>query len=206
MFSAAIDGATTRPVYGSSVAAYGFHADNPELLTDDIPPRGARRHYYSAQTAELEEALAELLAGANTDGYVFRPCIVAGPDALTPVRSIPNLQLSERLPSVVMRALELMRALKPVIPDPGVPFQLLHHDDVARALDWYSFPVPDLALGAASELVGRRRSSRRGPVDREPASAGADGHDPGPRGTGMASATPPTRRSGRWWTRPGLSG
>lgn len=142
MFSAAIDGAATRPVYGSSVAAYGFHADNPELLTDDIPPRGARRHYYSAQTAELEEALAELLAGANTDGYVFRPCIVAGPDALAPVRSIPNLPLSERLPSVVMRALELMRALKPVIPDPGVPFQLLHHDDVARALDWYSFPVP----------------------------------------------------------------
>jgi nucleoside-diphosphate-sugar epimerase len=84
-----------------------------------------------------------------------------------------------------MRALELMPALKPVIPDPGVPFQLVHHDDVAaalraavlgrgqpgiynlaaegtltmadlaRALDWYSIPVPDLALGAAAELVAR---------------------------------------------------
>jgi UDP-glucose 4-epimerase len=85
----------------------------------------------------------------------------------------------------VLRALEFMPALKPVIPDPGVPFQLVHHDDVAsamqaavlgrgepgvynlagdgtitmsdlaRALGWYSVPVPDLALGAAAELVAR---------------------------------------------------
>jgi UDP-glucose 4-epimerase len=185
VFGATIDRGTTRLVYASSVAAYGFHADNPERLTEDLPPRGTRRHYYSAQKAELEEALQELLAGGETDAYVFRPCIVAGPDALALVQSIPYLQLSERLPAAVMRALELMPALKPVIPDPGVPFQLVHHDDVAdalcaavvgrgepgiynlagegtltmadlaRALDWYSIPVPDLALGAAAELVAR---------------------------------------------------
>jgi UDP-glucose 4-epimerase len=185
VFSAAIDGGAARLVYASSVAAYGFHADNPVLLTEDLPPRGTSRHYYSAQKAELEEMLDELLVGADTDSYVFRPCIVAGPDALTLVESIPYLQLSERLPSAVMRVLELMPALKPLIPDPGVPFQLVHHDDVAaalsaavlgrgqpgiynlaaegtltmadlaRALDWYSVPVPDLALGAASELVAR---------------------------------------------------
>jgi UDP-glucose 4-epimerase len=185
VFGAAIDRGTARLVYASSVAAYGFHADNPDLLTEDLPARGTRRHYYSAQKAELEEALAELLAEGRTDAYVFRPCIVAGPDALALVQSIPYLQLSEHLPGPVMRALELMPALKPVIPDPGVPFQLVHHDDVAdalcaavlgrgepgvynlagegtltmadlaRALDWYSIPVPDLALGAASELVAR---------------------------------------------------
>jgi UDP-glucose 4-epimerase len=185
VFSAAINGRAARLVYASSVAAYGFHADNPELLTEDLPPRATRRHYYSAQKAELEEALQELLAGADTDAYVFRPCIVAGPDALALVQSIPYLQLSERLPAAVMRALELMPALKPVIPDPGVRFQLVHHDDVAsalraavlgrgqpgiynlagegtlttadvaRALDWYSIAVPDLALGAAAELVAR---------------------------------------------------
>jgi UDP-glucose 4-epimerase len=185
VFSAAIAGGAARLVYASSVAAYGFHADNPMLLTEDLPPRATSRHYYSAQKAELEEMLHELLAGADTDAYVFRPCIVAGPDALTLVESIPYLQLSERLPSAVMRALELMPALKPLIPDPGVPFQLVHHDDVAaalgaavlgrgqpgiynlaadgtltmadlaRALDWYSVPVPDLALGAAAELVAR---------------------------------------------------
>jgi nucleoside-diphosphate-sugar epimerase len=72
-----------------------------------------------------------------------------------------------------------------VIPDPGVPFQLVHHDDVAsalkaavlgrgkpgvynlagegeitmsdlaQALGWYSIPVPDLAVDATAEVVSR---------------------------------------------------
>ena len=49
-------------MYASSVAAYGYHGDNPELLTEDVPTRGTDRHYYSAQKAELEAALLELLA------------------------------------------------------------------------------------------------------------------------------------------------
>ena len=36
--------------------------------------------------------------------------------------------------TVLIAAPELMPALKPVLPDPGVPFQLVHHDDVATAL------------------------------------------------------------------------
>ena len=185
VFQAAIDAGAQRLVYASSVAAYGFHADNPPLLTEDLDARGTQRHYYSAQKAELEGALWELLEGCSTEAYVFRPCIVAGPDALALVESIPYVQLSERMPSAVLRALEFMPALKPVIPDPGVPFQLVHHDDVATAmraavlgrgepgvynlagqgtltmsdladaLGWYSVPVPDLALGAAAELVAR---------------------------------------------------
>jgi UDP-glucose 4-epimerase len=185
VFRAAIAAGAKRLVYASSVAAYGFHGDNPELLTEEIETRGSQRHYYSAQKAELEAALWELLEGADTDAYVFRPCIVAGPDALTLLESIPYIQLSDRMPAAILRALEFMPALKPVIPDPGVPFQLVHHDDVATAmraavlgrgepgvynlaapgsitmsnladaLGWYSVPVPDLAVGAAAELVAR---------------------------------------------------
>jgi UDP-glucose 4-epimerase len=185
VFRAARAAGVQRLVYASSVAAYGFHADNPELLTEDVPARGTDRHYYSAQKAELEGALWELLGDAPTQAYVFRPCIVAGPDALALVQSIPYVQLSDRMPGAVLRALEFMPALKPVIPDPGVPFQLVHHDDVASAmraavlgrgepgvynlaadgkltmsdlaaaLGWYSVPVPELALGAAAELVAR---------------------------------------------------
>jgi UDP-glucose 4-epimerase len=185
VFKAAIAAGAKRLVYASSVAAYGFHKDNPDLLTEDIPARGSPRHYYSAQKAELEAALWELLDGTGTDAYVFRPCIVAGPDALAMLESIPYMQMSERMPAAMLRALEFMPALKPVIPDPGVPFQLVHHDDVATAmraavlgrgepgvynlagegtitmsdladaLGWYSIPVPDLALGAAAELVAR---------------------------------------------------
>ena len=116
---------------------------------------------------------------------MVRPCIVAGPDALTLVESIPYVQLSDRMPAPILRALEYMPVLRPVIPDPGVPFQLVHHDDVATALEaavlglgepgvynlagdgtltladladalgWYSIPVPELAVGAAAELVAR---------------------------------------------------
>jgi UDP-glucose 4-epimerase len=113
-----------RLVYTSSVAAYGFHADNPQPLTEDVPPRGTEGFYYSAQKAELEEALEEELAGTGVDAYVLRPCIVAGPEALLLMRQLPKA----RVPGL------LKRAVPPVLPDPGIPFQLVHHDDVATAL------------------------------------------------------------------------
>ena len=113
-----------RLVYTSSVAAYGFHADNPQPLTEDVPPRGTEGFYYSAQKAELEEALEEELAGSRTEAYVLRPCIVAGPEALMLMRQLPKA----RVPG------PLKRAVPPVLPDPGIPFQLVHHDDVANAL------------------------------------------------------------------------
>ena len=47
-----------RLVYTSSVAAYGFHADNPQPLTEDVRRAAATRFYYSAQKAELERVLA----------------------------------------------------------------------------------------------------------------------------------------------------
>jgi UDP-glucose 4-epimerase len=94
----------------------------------------------------------------------------------------------------VLSLLEGVPILKPVLPDPGVPFQLVHHDDVASAmraavlgrgkpgvynlagpgqltvkllaeeLGWYSIPVPELAVDAVAE-------HRRAP--RLPAGAGA---------------------------------
>jgi UDP-glucose 4-epimerase len=101
---------TERLVYTSSVAAYGFHDDNPQPLTEDVEPRGSERFYYSAQKAELERVLGEEFPGA----YILRPCIVAGPDAPMLLRQLPPKPL--------------------LLPDPGTRFQLVHHDDVATAL------------------------------------------------------------------------
>ncbi|MBV9310079.1 MAG: NAD-dependent epimerase/dehydratase family protein, partial [Solirubrobacterales bacterium] len=134
VFEAAVAAGAKRLIYASSVAAYGFHADNPSPLTEEVAPRGTDRHYYSAQKAQLEGALEQVLAGSATDAYVFRPCIVAGPDALLLLQNIPYVQMSERMPGPMRRVLELMPALRPVLPDPGVPFQLVHHDDVATAM------------------------------------------------------------------------
>ena len=96
VFEAAVDARARRLVYTSSVAAYGFHDDNPDVLTEDIPPRGTRDFYYSAQKAELEALLDEVAGGSATDAYVFRPCIVAGRDAPTLSRASPVRRSSAR--------------------------------------------------------------------------------------------------------------
>jgi UDP-glucose 4-epimerase len=185
VFEAAVSAGVKRLVYASSVAAYGFHRDNPQPLTEETPARGSSGHYYSAQKAQVEQLLNETLQGSATAAYVFRPCIVAGRDAPLLIDSLPYTQLSERLPGSVLRLLDGVPILKPVLPDPGVAFQLVHHDDVAAAmraavlgrgtpgaynlagagqltvaelaheLGWYSIPVPELAVDAVSEMVGR---------------------------------------------------
>jgi nucleoside-diphosphate-sugar epimerase len=184
VFQAAVDAGVKRLVYTSSVAAYGFHEDNPVPLTEDVPTRGTEAHPYSAQKAELEDTLTEVVGG-RVDTYIFRPCIVAGPQARMLIDAIPYVKIGERLPGVVRALFDQVPILKPVIPDPGVPFQLVHHDDVASALKaavlgkgepgvynlaadgeitmsdladalrWYSVPVPDLAVDATAEIVSR---------------------------------------------------
>jgi len=185
VFEQTVAAGVARLVYASSVAAYGFHRDNPQPLTEEVPARGTAAHYYSAQKAEVEELLAATLAGADTAGYVFRPCIVAGPQAPLLIDSLPYTQISERLPGPVLSLLDGVPILKPVMPDPGVPFQLVHHDDVASAmraaalgrgapgvynlaaagqltvkqlaeeLGWYSIPVPELAVDVVAQMIGR---------------------------------------------------
>ena len=49
------------------------------------------------------------------------------------LQEIPYFRLGEAMPDAVARLLGSMPVLKPVIPDPGARFQLVHEDDVARA-------------------------------------------------------------------------
>jgi nucleoside-diphosphate-sugar epimerase len=175
VFEATVAAGAKRLVYASSVAAYGFPEDADDLLTEDMPARGHDRFPYSAHKAEVEAVLSEALAGGDTDAYVFRPCIVAGPQAPMLVNAVPHLRLRRRLPGIVRPLLAL--------PDPGVSFQLVHHDDVAlalragvlgrgspgaynlagpgeltmrdlaAALGLRSVPVPHLAVEAAAQVV-----------------------------------------------------
>ena len=185
VFAATVAAGVPRLVYTSSVAAYGFHPDNPPLLSEEVRPRGTGAHAYSAEKAEVEKLLWDVTRGSATAVYVFRPCIVAGPDALMMISSIPYVQLGERMPGAVWRLLDAAPMLKPVIPDNGVSFQLVHHDDVASALraavlgrgrpgvynlagpgtltmrtlaedlGWYAIPVPELAVDVVAEMVSR---------------------------------------------------
>ena len=185
VFEAAVDAGVARLIYTSSVAAYGFAADLPALLTEDVETAGASRHAYSAQKAEVESELAAVLAGSPTAAYVFRPCVVAGPRAPLLVESVPLSGLGRHFPGPLDSALRRLPALRPILPDPGVAFQLVHHDDVADALltavlgegppgtynlaadgavtitdlahelGWHALPAPRLAVEATAELVAR---------------------------------------------------
>jgi UDP-glucose 4-epimerase len=133
-FEAAIEAGVKRIVYASSVAAYGFHPENPLPLTEEVPARGSESFYYSAQKAELESTLRRLLAGSGVEAYVFRPCIVAGPRAPMLIeRMLDTARLGDPVPWL-RRGLRRLPLPAPVLPDPGVPIQLVHHDDVARAM------------------------------------------------------------------------
>lgn len=121
---------TRRLVYTSSVAAYGYRTDNPVPLNEDVPTRGSAEHYYSAQKAESEQLLAEITAASPLEVFVLRPCIVAGPNATALADAMPWNQL----PAPVRAVVKAVGILKPVVPDPGFPLQLVHHDDVASAV------------------------------------------------------------------------
>src|ERR1700710_2030679 len=97
-----------RLVYTSSVAAYGYHADNPVPLTEDTPVRGSAEHYYSEQKAACEAVLAETTDGSSLEVFVLRPCIVAGPKATALADAMPWRQL----PSVLRSASTAVSALK----------------------------------------------------------------------------------------------
>jgi UDP-glucose 4-epimerase len=133
-FETAIKAGVSRLVYASSVAAYGFHPENPQPLTEEVPAWGSDSFYYSAQKAELEDLLDELLPGSGVEAYVFRPSIVAGPRATMLVeQTVEAVRAGDPLP-LIRRGIERVPLVRPVLPDPGVPFQLVHHDDVARAM------------------------------------------------------------------------
>ena len=134
VFEAAVEAGVRRLVYASSVAAYGFHPENPQPLTEAVPARGSESFYYSAQKAELESTLEGLLAGSGVEAYVFRPCIVAGPRATMLIeKAVEGARLGDPLPAL-RRRLKRLPLPRPVLPDGGASIQLVHHDDVARAL------------------------------------------------------------------------
>lgn len=104
-------------IFTSSVVAYGLHPDNPIPLTEDSPLRPNAGLYYSRAKAAIEGYLDGL--AAEHPGLIvtrLRPCTVVGP------RAAPS-QMAMLVGPIALVAQGF---------DP--PYQLLHEDDLARAI------------------------------------------------------------------------
>src|SRR5690348_327682 len=100
-----------RFIYASSVAAYGFHADNPIGMTGDWPIRPANRLFYAQEKAELEDRLtAESTAHPDVGLYVLR----RGQPPKRPSKSDSLLVICSLAPAAVSTA--LLAASPPVPP------------------------------------------------------------------------------------------
>jgi nucleoside-diphosphate-sugar epimerase len=130
-FRAAADAGARRFVYASSVAAYGFHRDNPIGMTEDWPVRPAGRLFYAQEKAEVEELLRQEMAGASDMGlYLLRPPVVLGPNTVGAKDVLPGPLAP--LGRFLARPRRLPVPVPVVVPEH--PVQFVHEDDVGRAL------------------------------------------------------------------------
>jgi nucleoside-diphosphate-sugar epimerase len=122
-FRAAAAAGARRFVYASSVAAYGFHRDNPLGMREDWPVRPEQRLFYAQEKAELEELLRQEAAQhPGLELYLLRPSIVVGPHVI-----------GGKIP--LGRWVRLRRSPVPFpVVAPRLPMQFVHEDDVGRAL------------------------------------------------------------------------
>jgi nucleoside-diphosphate-sugar epimerase len=130
-FRAAAAAGARRFVYASSVAAYGWHPDNPVGMTEDWPVRPAEHLFYGQEKAELEELLErEAAAHPELALYLLRPPIVLGPNAVGAKATLPG-----PLDDVARRVLELVRRSPLPLPAlaPALPVQFIHEADVGQA-------------------------------------------------------------------------
>ena len=131
-FRAAAAAGVKRFVYASSVAAYGFHRDNPVGMTEDWPTRPAQKLFYAQEKAELEQLLQDEAARhPQMDLYLLRPPVVLGPHTVGGKDLLPGplAPLGRRLEG------RLRRLPVPVpVAVPDIPLQLVHEGDVGRAL------------------------------------------------------------------------
>ncbi len=131
-FAAAAAAGAKRFVYASSVAAYGFGADNPIGMTEDWPTRPAEHLFYAREKAEIERLLHSAAAAQPATGlYLVRPPIVLGPHTVGAKALVaPALEpLARRIAGLALRL-----PVAPPVLVPPLAVQFIHEADVGEAL------------------------------------------------------------------------
>lgn len=103
-------------VHCSSTTAYGFHPDNPPVLTEESPLRGNAEFTYSKNKKEAEELCARFREShPEVRVLVLRPCFVCGPGFENP--------MSRHLQKKIV-----------LLPCKSAPLQYVHEDDLVEAV------------------------------------------------------------------------
>ena len=182
-FRAAAAAGAKRFVYASSVAAYGFHRDNPVGMTEEWPVRPAARLFYAQEKAEIEQLLwAEAAEQPEIELYLLRPPIVLGPHTVGAKQLLPGplAAVGKGVGTVLTRLPVPIPALVPQLQmqfiheaDVGQAFQLCLHGagpagaynitgdgvlsgpEIARELGLAPLPVPGGVVQRAARVVSR---------------------------------------------------
>ena len=100
----------------SSTTAYGFHPDNPPLLTEESPLKGNGDFTYAKNKREIEEWIREFeKANSDVSLITIRPCFVVGPGFTNP--------LAKHLCKKIC-----------ILPWRMAPFQFIHEDDLVEIM------------------------------------------------------------------------
>ena len=149
VFKSAGRAGVPRVVYTSSATVYGAHPDNEVPLTEESPLRANLDFSYAAHKLEVEYVLREFRDEfPDTHVVVLRPAIVFGPHA--------DSAWSHLLEQPLLFG----------VAGHSPPLQLVHEDDVGRALNWaistpesgaFNLAAPGwLQADEALDLSGRR--------------------------------------------------
>jgi UDP-glucose 4-epimerase len=103
-------------LYCSSTTAYGFHPDNPPILTEESELRGNDDFTYAKNKRELELICRDFRdLHPDISLTVIRPCFVVGPGFDNP--------LSRHLQKGIV-----------LLPSKTAPFQFIHEDDLVEII------------------------------------------------------------------------
>jgi UDP-glucose 4-epimerase len=145
VLEACVSARVRRIIVTSSGAAYGYHADNPEWLTEDDPVRGNEEFAYSHHKRLVEEMLAEYRrTHPGLEQVVFRVGTILGETTRNQITA-----LFERPRLLAIRG-------------SASPFVFIHDRDVVGAIEHAIFGGPPGIYNVAGDgALGIREIAAR---------------------------------------------